>query len=514
MLDSAKANPDDEEKIREAHRVAHTIHGTAGTLGFNEISAATRGIEEVLKRIMTGAVARDEEWVVIDKNLRLAQTAPERPSLLFSAPTLRVANLATVLVVDADRDAMVHLDAIGRQNLVQIVAAENVEEALLAARTKKIDGAVIDIDLPPQDSAFHIAQELRSLEGMGNLSIAFMANDSSLTNRVAAAHAGSSQFLKKPLTSESLMEAIRYFSAVKTNESVRVLVVDDDEYFREHIAAILDDNGMEVSSLGQPERIIEVVQTFTPDILLLDVVMPKVSGLDVCRMLRSMSEWKNLPILFLTAQSSTEARLECFLAGGDDYIEKPVLKEELLARIGVRVERVRLFRERADLDMLTRLPNRRAFLEAFKMRVAEGSRYDRPVSLCILDLDRFKYINDTYGHLAGDRVLAGLGKLLASRFRTVDVRGRWGGEEFAVAFYSEEGDTTKMIMKRVLAEFRRIEFEGDLGQKFHVTFSGGIATYPADGTTFDQLFRLADERLYLAKQSGRARVENESSSDS
>ena len=141
------------------------------------------------------------------------------------------------------------------------------------------------------------------------------------------------------------------------------------------------------------------------------------------------------------------------------------------------------------------------------MRLSEGIRFNKPVSLCLLDLDHFKQINDTYGHLAGDRVLATFGQLLSSRFRTMDVRGRWGGEEFAVAFYGEDADTAKMIINRVLDELKTMVFTGDKGEQFKVTFSAGVATFPLAGKSIEDLFRYVDEKLYLAKERGRSRIE-------
>jgi diguanylate cyclase (GGDEF)-like protein len=370
-----------------------------------------------------------------------------------------------------------------------------------------LDGAIIDIDFDGKGNSFKVVKELQSTEGLEDLPVAIMSEDSSVDNRVAATHAGASQFLQKPLRADEVVEAVRYFNTVTTSVSSRVLIVDDDEMFGAHVKAILESEGMEGTYLNEPERIFEVIERVNPDLILLDVMMPKVSGFDVCRMLRSINIWKEIPILFLTAESSPEVRLECFRSGGDDYIEKPVIREELLARIGVRLERIRFFKEKADRDGLTNLPNRRAFLDMFKLRIAEGQRYNRPVSLCIIDLDNFKNVNDTYGHLAGDRVLVGLGKLLSSLFRTVDVRGRWGGEEFAVVFYGEGLMTSKMILTRVLKEFRKLEFEGDHGEKFNVSFSCGISSFPRDGQTFDELFRSADEKLYRVKETGRNRVE-------
>jgi diguanylate cyclase (GGDEF)-like protein len=245
-----------------------------------------------------------------------------------------------------------------------------------------------------------------------------------------------------------------------------------------------------------------------PDIVILDVVMEKVNGVDACRILRSIEEWRDIPILALTVFGNREMLLNCFAAGADDYVEKPVVKEELLARIKLRLERIRMFKERADTDALTGLPTRRPFLNLLKMRMSEGIRFNKPVSLCLLDLDHFKEVNDTHGHLAGDRVLAAFGQLLASRFRAMDVRGRWGGEEFALAFYGEDADTAKMIVNRVLEELRRMVFTGDKGEQFSVTFSAGVATFPLAGKSVEELFRFVDQNLYLAKEKGRGRIES------
>ncbi len=505
-LEEARRNPDDIDALREAYRLSHSLHGTAGTLGFAEVSESAAAIEEAVKLILGGAPPKESMWEEIFEDLRRAATAPERASLL-EITKAGVSGIATVLVVDGDPEMLASVEVMARKNLITVVSALNRDEALDHARRSKLDGAIIDIHVGGRDKSIELIQELRSMEGLGDLPIAIMSADSSILNRVAATHAGASQFLQKPLSPEEFVEAVRFFGTVRTELGSKVLIVDDDEHFRAHVAGLLKAEGMDVTQLGEPERILEVIENVKPELLLLDVVMPKISGFDICRLLRSTTAWKDVPILFLTAESDPEVRLECFRAGGDDYIEKPVIREELSARIGVRLERIRLFKERADRDGLTNLPNRRAFLDMFKIRIAEGRRYDRPLSLCLIDLDKFKHINDTYGHLAGDRVLVGLGKLLGERFRTVDIRGRWGGEEFAVVFYGEEAPTAQMVLGRVLDELKQLVFEGDHGERFHVTFSCGIATFPSDGTTFDDLFRTADEKLYVAKKAGRCRIE-------
>ena len=123
-----------------------------------------------------------------------------------------------------------------------------------------------------------------------------------------------------------------------------------------------------------------------------------------------------------------------------------------------------------------------------------------------MDVDRFKSVNDTYGHGVGDKVLAAFGALLGTRFRLQDLRGRWGGEEFIIAFYGEWAESAREILARVSGEFAKITFDGGEGRAFNVTISGGIATYPIDGRALDELVAVADQRLYAAKQAGRNRI--------
>src|SRR5260370_320371 len=124
----------------------------------------------------------------------------------------------------------------------------------------------------------------------------------------------------------------------------------------------------------------------------------------------------------------------------------------------------------------------------------------------MLDVDRFKRVNDLYGHLVGDHVLLALGRLLNAHFRREDLRGRWGGEEFVIVFPNETARTAATVLSRVLDEFRTLPFRGERGERLFVAFSAGIASFPADGTTVDALIRAADRRLYEAKRGGRGHV--------
>jgi len=128
------------------------------------------------------------------------------------------------------------------------------------------------------------------------------------------------------------------------------------------------------------------------------------------------------------------------------------------------------------------------------------------MSICLMDVDHFKKVNDTYGHIAGDSVLSGFGQLLLRRFRVDDLRGRWGGEEFIIAFRREDKQTMCAAINRVQDEFSKMTFESEDNRQFNVSFSGGIASYPDDGATLHELLSIADKRLYNAKHAGRRRI--------
>jgi diguanylate cyclase (GGDEF)-like protein len=123
-----------------------------------------------------------------------------------------------------------------------------------------------------------------------------------------------------------------------------------------------------------------------------------------------------------------------------------------------------------------------------------------------MDVDHFKKVNDHYGHMAGDRVLAYFGKLLRKRFRVEDLRGRWGGEEFILAFKHESKETMQKALNRVLEELKKVEFKGDEGESFYTSFSAGMVDFPTDGTNIHDLILQADKRLYIAKANGRSQI--------
>jgi diguanylate cyclase (GGDEF)-like protein len=406
-----------------------------------------------------------------------------------------------VLVVDRDGATRAQLEELGKAKLLQMVAAATPQEAMAAAAGAGLDAALIDASLGT--AATTLARDLRAMAGHRRIPLAFLSTDAGMELRIAAAHAGASLFLTKPVDPYAFGAAIDQMLALAQTERLRVLVVDDDPDFADVASAVLGAEGIFVKHVPDAKHLLEQLDDFRPDLLLLDAMLPDVDGWDAIRIVRTDPEHRDVPIVFVTGRTDLQSRVAAFEAGADDYLAKPLVAEELLARVRVRLDRRRLMRDMTERDPLTRLLSRRAVLDALATRLSEARRHSLTLSLAILDVDRFKRVNDAYGHLVGDQVLVSLGRLLDARFRLEDLRGRWGGEEFMVVFPGETAATAAGVLSRVLDEFRAIRFRSE---PFHVTFSAGIASFPRDGATVDALVRAADARLYEAKSGGRGVV--------
>lgn len=499
----AKARAGSRDAVEAAYYDAHKLHGSAGSFGFAAVGEVAGRLEALVKPAREGLAV---DWEAAEAALReLAETiAGPTPPAGEQKPT---SLMGTVLVVDDDAEWLAEVEKMGREQEVRVVTAQGVEEALERAREQWLDGALLHVHMGGPDGGFEVAELLRSEEELHSLPLGFFSSEGDLAHRLAAAHAGGSLYLRRPFVPADLIGAVERLVAARRPERSRVLLLADEDEDRRALIQAVAGQQVEVTALDDPFRLLEALAEHRPELLLLDVELPGPSVFDLCRIVRSMPEWEELPILLITSQLGQEFRVAAFESGADDYLTKPVLREELLARMHARLERVRLTRERSERDALTGLYLRRPFLETLRARLGEARRQQRPLALCFLDVDHFKRVNDEYGHVAGDQVLSRLGRLLATRFRREDVRGRWGGEEFLVALIGETAERAREILGRTAAELTKVEFPGEQGQSFHVTFSAGIAEFPKDGEDAEALLREADTRLYRAKNNGRNRIE-------
>jgi diguanylate cyclase (GGDEF)-like protein len=234
--------------------------------------------------------------------------------------------------------------------------------------------------------------------------------------------------------------------------------------------------------------------------------MPGVDGMEFTRVVRQSLNRLSLPIIFLSAERDPARQLEARRYGGDDFIVKPVTAEWLLSLVELRLARAFALRGLMERDSLTGLLNHGRFKARLEHELERCRRTGAEISLALIDIDRFKSINDTHGHQIGDRVICSMADMLTGMLRKIDVVGRYGGEEFAVILLDTPLAQARAVIDRLRTQFSEIVQQTPNGE-FSTKFSAGVCSSMST-LEGDQIIAHADAALYRAKASGRNRVES------
>ena len=285
-----------------------------------------------------------------------------------------------------------------------------------------------------------------------------------------------------------------------------VMVAEDSLVIRSLLQRQLEESGYAVTPAVDGEEALRLCRERPPDVVLLDVEMPKLDGYGVLAALREDPLLAEIPVVFLTARATTEDVVEGLRLGAHDYLRKPFEPAELLARVSaaVRVKELQdRLRSMSRTDALTGLANRRHLQEHLLGASASTERHNMVLGLLMIDVDHFKSVNDTYGHDSGDVVLRVVAERVSAGCRVEDFVGRWGGEEFLVIAPLTDAEGLSMLGDRIRETIARGEVELPTGDRLTVTASIGGAAGRGDP---DSLLRAADAALYEAKDAGRNRV--------
>ena len=507
----------DSKAMQALHSLVHNLVSNSMTFGFPALSTEARALEQLFKRLLqeemlpNPSLADDVDKQVYALKKISVENLPELESQIASAidttenvlfSPIHDSNL--IFVVEDDVEAAQELALQLRYYGYEVEVFNHLEKFRAALKQRPNAITLMDIEFPGDAmGGIHFMENIQK-ELPYSARVIFISVHDDMNYRLGAVRAGSVAFFTKPINSNELIDQLDLITASQVQEPFRVLLVNDSTIELTYHAAILEQADMIVRSVSEPLKLVEALNDFDPDLILMDLYMPECNGTELSRVIRQMDGLISIPIVYLASENDFNTQPEAMSLQGDDFLVKPIAPSFLVSAITSRVTRARALRSLMIHDGLTGLLNHTAIKEELAREVVRSSRLKTSLSFAMVDIDYFKKVNDTYGHAAGDRVLKSLARLLKQRLRETDIVGRYGGEEFAVIM----NDTDAMSAAKVVDEIRNV-FSRLLhlshDEEFSVNFSCGIADL-AHFQDAVSLCEAADQALYQAKQRGRNKV--------
>lgn len=515
-LDSLELSPADHAQIETLVRGFHGFAGSAQTYGFEQVTLLGQEGEALAQRL---AVEHDridpqhfrrlhELTDLIRRHLESEQDEPLEGLLSLTPPVRRARREKRTAILAGTRSTTTALRSMLRDGGIEVALAADAETAMSLVDGDAPDVLITDAQLG-ETSGFDLIRRVRNRPDGDRTAAFVIRSHEDFLDKVEAIRSGADGSFQEPIDETAILRRVQLVLQRLAPEPPVILSVEDEPDQAEYIRTVLESAGYTVHTIEDPKQFEKALSRHDPDLLLMDVLLPDVSGYELARYVRQDEAHAALPILFLTTESQAEAAIESIRAGADDILLKPVSPTMLLTSVAARIERARMLTHLLERDGLTGLLTHTAFIERLGIAIKEHSRSGgRPAALVMLDIDHFKKVNDRYGHPAGDRVLASLAGYLRRRLRQSDSIGRYGGEEFAVLLHDLNTNEARRLFEEMLDEFSRIGHPLAADEPVHVEFSGGIAmlSTPATGGV-DAWINAADAALYRAKKKGRRRIE-------
>lgn len=500
-----KNETDAENSLIEAKQVAHTLAGSLGTFGFKQASKYAGQIDQKLKNYFQ--LKPDDfnllEQLIEKLNQELNQSSNTPDNLLFLTPRPRTTTYQHKLLIIDDDSALTQV-LMSEANTwgLETTVANDLKQARKIINQNIPDIVLLDLSFPEAtEGGFELLEELTTRQPP--IPTIVFTSKESLTTRVKVARLGGKLFLQKPVSSYQVLEAIAQVLEQFYPPLAKILVVDQQQETLDNFRQLLAPWGFQVILLSHPRQFWQILEQSLPDLAILQLELPEISGIELCQVVRNDPNWYQLPILAISQSQDEQIIQQAFAAGVDDYLSLPLNPKQLITRIFNRLDKERYRRQQSEIDLLTGVLNRKAFILQINRLLNLAKRQNKSLCFIVIDLDNFKQVNDCYGHDAGDLVLRYLGKLLNQMFRKEDVVARWGGEEFVLGLYDVSKESGNNKLEYLLSTFCQHSFTDSEDREFHVTFSGGLAEYPYDGQDLDSLYQVADRRLYQAKAQGK-----------
>ncbi len=451
---------------------------------------------------------------------------------------------ARVLVVDDLEPNVKLLEAKLRAEYFDVLGAYSGQEAITLAVQEKPDIILLDVMMPGMDG-FETCRRLKSDPETMHIPVVMVTALDQQADRIAGLEAGADDFLTKPVEDLALFARVRSLTRLKmmTDElraryatgkdlgivgkidlegnqnEARLFLIDDNPEQAARLVAAIGEDVEQIVHEADPETALARARTGDFDLIMVNLSIEAMDPLRLCSSIRSFEETRLTPILAVVRHGDTRKLVRALDIGVNDYVTRPVDRNELTARVTTQLRRKRyvdqlrssfqVSLEMAVTDQLTGLYNRRYLASHLSAMFDRAYWTGRPLSVMVLDIDHFKNVNDTHGHDVGDKVLKEFAERIANSVRGIDLACRYGGEEFLIAMPDTDLAFASVVAERLRHEIANAKFNLNAGRdELGVTVSIGIASTEngPEEDSAQKLIKRADEALYEAKSSGRNRV--------
>lgn len=452
-----------------------------------------------------------------------------------------MSSIPKILIVDDDALNVKLLDAMLPHDKYACIWAYNGEDALEKVAADTPDLILLDVMMPVLNG-FEVTKAVKNNHRHRDIPVILITAMEGNDAKIQGLAAGADEFLNKPVNKTELLVRVKSllklklykeqltthidskqsFSLPISNKKYlqpnidlpSILLVEDDEKESKLIQYYLHGEPYQIKLAANGNEAISIAQQDKIDLILLDILLPGMNGFEICRQLKENDETTSVQIVLITGLRDLESKIKGIEMGADDYLIKPINRHELQVRVKSLIKKkayldsLHANYERAVnsaiSDKLTGLYNH-AYLKHFlDFEIKRSLRQKLPLSLLMIDIDKFKRFNDTLGHLAGDRVLKVLGEIIKDNVREIDLPARYGGEEFAVVLPSVDIDKAMVAAERIRTAVQEYSFPSDTSLAMKkITVSIGVAVYLSHYNNADGLIKRADHALYQAKREGR-----------
>lgn len=449
---------------------------------------------------------------------------------------------ARVLIVDDIPTNVRLLEARLTAEYFTVFTAATGRDALKICQSTDIDIVLLDVMMPEMDG-FEVCRALKASSKTHHIPVVMITALDQPSDRVKGLDAGADDFLTKPVDDIQLMARVKSLVRLKaltdelrarartsqeiavedadrsmhsvSSDGGRVLIVDTDRHRAERVRGYLEPTH-EVDILTNPADAVLQVAGTQYELALVSTTLEDFDPLRVCSQIRTLEQTRNLPIILIAEESDRPRIVRGLDLGINDFIMRPIERNELAARVRTQIRRHRYTMELREsvthtlalavTDELTGLYNRRYFDRHLGIMLAKAQEQGRDMAVMLIDIDFFKAVNDTYGHDMGDIVLKEFALRLRRNVRGVDLACRYGGEEFVVLMPDTDFRQARIVAERVRQAVAERGFEVGAGRPLPITVSVGVALNESDLDTPDLILKRADVALYRAKREGRNRV--------